>query len=376
MGNLITYVEQYKEKDFNEMPFNEVDALVFSQLSYCWFPGYNIDQTIGEFAAERAQIMPRLEATKEKDMDLLNVIALGGRFGDLIAHANLERFDEDSEEQFSAVTFDLKNGEYCIAFRGTDSSVVGWKEDFNLSFRNDVQAQKAALRYVESAMAGLTNKFYICGHSKGGNLAVYAAMNLPDELQERISGVYNFDGPGFLSEVYESEKYQKISPLIQKYVPNTAIIGMILEQDNKYQVVKSDAAGLFQHILYSWCIQDDHFEIVGEIDWLANHIKMITDLWLLEIPFEERKQIVDIIFEVINSTGINSFYDLKESPRQKIKTAIQSMGDTTEEERQLIFSALKRLFQISTEELKEYVREERKSQPEKKRRYKIKRRKK
>lgn len=358
MENILTYVEKYKDKNFIEMPFNEVDALVLSELSYCRFAGYNIDQTIGSFAKEHLEIMLRQEVTRKKDRKLLQAIAGEGRFGDLIAHANLERFDEDTSEQFSAVTFDLKNGEYCIAFRGTDSSVAGWKEDFNLSFRNDVEAQKAAVQYALNAMTGLRNRFYLCGHSKGGNLAVYAAMNLPDELKRRIVGIYNFDGPGFLQETYKSKEYQEIRPFIHKFVPQTSIIGMMMEKDENYHVIRSNAKGIMQHIVFSWSVQEKYLERVEKLDGLATHIKQTLEAWLLELPFEERKRMVDIVFEIIYSTGIGSFYDLKHKPHKKLKSLIQSIANADEEERQFVQLAIKKLFINSAEELKEYMAEE------------------
>lgn len=355
MENILTYVEKYKDKNFIEMLFNEVDALVLSELSYCRFAGYNIDQTIGSFAKEHLEIMLRKELTRKKDRKLLQAIAGEGRFGDLIAHANLERFDEETSEQFAAVTFDLRNGEYCIAFRGTDSSVAGWKEDFNLSFRNDVEAQKAAVQYALNAMTGLRNRFYLCGHSKGGNLAVYAAMNLPDELKRRIVGIYNFDGPGFLQETYKSKEYQEIRPFIHKFVPQTSIIGMMMEKDNNYKVVKSNAKGLMQHIVYSWSIIEKRLEFVEELDGFAKHVSQILEDWLEEIPFDERKKIVDAVFDVIYGTGIGSFYELKHKPHKKIRAAVQNIVNTDEEERQLIFLAIKKLFEYSADELKEYA---------------------
>lgn len=353
--NLISYVEKYKAYNFCEMPFNEIDALVLSEVSYCRFAGYNIDQTIGDFAKEHLEIMLRQEVTKNKDRELLRVISQGGRFGDLIAHANLERFDEETSEQFSAVTFDLCNGEYCIAFRGTDSTVAGWKEDFTLSFQTDVEAQKAAVRYAVNAMTGLSNPFYFCGHSKGGNLAVYAAMNLPTDLRGRLSGIYNFDGPGFLKEIYKSQDYKEIRPLIHKYIPQTSIIGMMMEYDNQYNVVKSNAKGFMQHIVYTWIVDDAQFEQVEELDGFAKHVNQVLEEWLEELPFEERKQIVDIVFDVIYSTGISRFYDLKHKPHQKIRAALQNMANVNEEEKQLIQLAAKRLFQNSADELKEYA---------------------
>ena len=353
--NLITYVEKYRAYDFNEMPFGELDALVLSEVSYCRFAGYNIDQTIGEFAQTHLEIMLRQENTREKDRKLLCAIAQGGRFGNLIAHANLERFDEETSEQFSAITFDLRNGEYCIAFRGTDSTVAGWKEDFSMSFQKDVEAQKAAVRYAVNAMTGLPNPFHFCGHSKGGNLAVYAAMKLPDDLKKRLLGIYNFDGPGFLKEVYESLDYHSIRPLIHKYVPQTSIIGMMLEYDTQYHVVKSSAKGLMQHLLYSWHVKDTKFETVEELDGFAKRTSQVIEEWLEELPVEEREKVVDVVFDVIYSTGISSFYDLKHKPYQKIKTAVQSIGNVDEEKKQLVQLALKKLFQNSADELKEYA---------------------
>lgn len=355
MENIVSYVEKYKDYNFIEMPFNEVDALVLSELSYCRFAGYNIDQTIGDFIKEHMEIMLRQEITKKNDRKLIRAIANGGRFGNLIAHANLERFDEDTSEQFSAITFDLRNGEYCIAFRGTDSSVAGWKEDFTLSFRNDVEAQKAAVRYATNAMKGLDNKFYLCGHSKGGNLSIYAAMNLEADLRKRLIGIYNFDGPGFLKEVYESVVYQEIRPIIHKYVPQTSIIGMMMENDEKYHVIRSNAKGLLQHLVYSWSVIDDQLERVEQLDDIAIYIRQTLESWLEEIPFEERRKIVEIVFDVIYSTGIASFYDLKRKPHKKIKAAVQAISNADESEKQLVLLAIKKLFQSSAEELKEYA---------------------
>lgn len=351
--NLISYVEQYRDYDFSEMPFGELDALVLSEVAYCRFAGYYIDQTIGEFAKDHLEIMLRQEVTKRDDRKLLRAISKAGRFGNLIAHANLERFDEETSEQFSAVTFDLRNGEYCIAFRGTDSSVAGWKEDFSMSFQNDIEAQKAAIRYAVSAMSGLLNPFHFCGHSKGGNLAVYAAMNLPAELKQRLIGIYNFDGPGFLKEIYESQNYKEIRPLIHKYIPQTSIIGMMLESDNQYCVIRSEAKGLMQHVVYSWKVNGAELERVEELDGFARHVNQVIEEWLAELPFEERKRIVDVVFDVIYGTGISSFYDLKYKPHQKIKAAMQNVANVEEEEKQLIQLAIKRLFQNSADGLKE-----------------------
>ncbi len=358
MKNIISYVQDYKDKNFTEMPFNEVDALVLSEVAYCRFAGYNIDQTIGDYAKEHTEIMLFHEFTKKWDRKLLKAIAKGGRFGDLIAHANLERFDEDTSEQFSAVTFELGNGEYCIAFRGTDSSVAGWKEDFNLSFRNDVEAQRAAVNYAISAMSGISNQFYLCGHSKGGNLAIYAVLNLPSELRDRVKGIYNFDGPGFLEETYQSEIYQEIRSRIHKYVPQTSIIGMMMEKDNKYDVVRSAAFGFMQHLAYSWSVVGNQLERVDGLDQAAIHIKQVIDSWLEEIPFEDRRRIVDTVFDVICTVGIGSFYDMKFRPHKTIKGLLQGIENTDEEEKQLIQLALKKLFQNSAEEVKTFVEEE------------------
>ncbi len=359
MKNIIHYVQAYKDKNFIEQPFNEVDALVLSEVAYCRFAGYNIDQTIGDYAKNHAEIMLFHEFTKKKDRRLLKAISQGGRFGDLIAHANLERFDEDTSEQFSAVTFELGNGEYCIAFRGTDSSVTGWKEDFNLSFRNDVEAQKAAVNYTINAMTGIQNQFYLCGHSKGGNLAIYAAMNLSLELRNRVKGIYNFDGPGFLEEVYWDPIYSEIRPRIHKYVPQTSIIGLMMERDDNYHVVKSNAIGIMQHLVHSWCVDGNQLK-KEELDGIAIHVKQTLEAWLEELPFEERKRIVDIVFDVICSTGYGSFYEMKYQPRKVVKAVMDAIAVAKEEDKELVKLAARKLFQNTAEEWNLYIETEQK----------------
>ena len=363
MGNIVTYAENYFYQNFMQKPLTEVDSLILCNLTYYHFKGSSFEKsdfhaTVQEFLIERPSEMLKGLVSVEEDKKLRDVLRRGGRHGMLKAAEFVEIFDVELEKQFSAITFDLGNGEYYIAFRGTDSTVTGWREDFNLSFRNEIPAQKEAVLYAKRVMEQHNGKVYLGGHSKGGNLAVYCAMNLPERYQKQLLGVYNHDGPGFLEEVYESEKYKKIRSLLQKTVPESSIIGMLMEMDDHYQVVKSSLDGIMQHDPFSWIVEEDYFERVETIDQLSYHTNHALQKWLGSLEMAERERIVDTIFDIIASTGINEFDELSEQKRKKLKLVVESLKKVTLEDRRLVQQALMHLLSISAEEIQQAIKTE------------------
>ena len=251
--NMVSYTKQYFGLDYDRKPFGEIDSLILSQVVYYNYVGTAFDGpefkiSLADFLKEHPDGNMEWEMPLNEDEDLIRLLQMGGRHGNLRGCHYLAVKDDRAEKQFGALTFEIQEGLYYIAFRGTDNSVTGWKEDLNLSYQDVIPAQEDALAYGKKVMDQFDGDFYIGGHSKGGNLAVYTAMNLPEEKQKRIRAVYNHDGPGFAAHVYESEKYKRIRPLIYKTIPESSVVGLLWEEDENYKVVKTKAFGLSQHI--------------------------------------------------------------------------------------------------------------------------------
>ena len=374
MGDILTYIEAYREKSLEIHPFNIVDSLILCQLAYFKYEDSDFskvyfDKRIGEFYRMHAEnpgdIILKGMLTAKGDEKIIPLLAVGNRFAELRACRYVESFSREKELQFAAITFELGNNEYYIAIRGTDTSIVGWKEDFSMSFQEEVPAQKAALEYVYDTMLSIPGKFYVGGHSKGGNLAVYASMKLSENMQSRIKAVYSFDGPGFLQEVYEGSNYKSIQERVYKIIPRTSIVGMILEERAEYKVVQSNRELHMQHDPYSWEVVDEDFVYVDAEDSFARMLKRILDGWLDELDRDERKKIINTVFNVLYDTGITSFYELTEQTLEKIKKIMDGASQVDLEERSRIQMSVKRLLSIAKDELKNAARTERLIQLEK-----------
>ncbi len=269
MNTIIDYLDWRGDLSFNQDPLNEVDNLIFSVLSYSDFSGVvpGLDKpgsvTLQE-AADRIGPAPH-EVTTNLTRSffaalplLLEKCAQTERFANLQLSHYIDRIDFAKAEQFSAVVFSLDEQLHFIAFSGTDDTLAGWKEDLEMSFREAVPAQRDATRYAQAVMANLSGDFYLGGHSKGGNLAVYAAAHLTPEDQQRIIAVYNNDGPGFLANIIEKEGYQRIIHKVTTFIPQSSVAGILLEHEEKFQIIRSNETGLMQHNAFSW-------EVLGSI---------------------------------------------------------------------------------------------------------------
>ena len=266
MATLFDYLRWRGDLTFTQDPPNCVDALIFSALSYIHYGGL-VEQKpeIPVYLQDAAAYFFTLEAPEarvrvEKDLDLLHQAAVTTRFGQCRLVMYRDTLIPEQETQFAAVTFLLDDGSAFLAFRGTDYSLVGWKEDFNMSFQQTVPAQRLAVRYLREVAAEYALPLRLGGHSKGGNLAVFAASRSGPLIQQRILEVYNNDGPGFTRYMMGDPGYLTMVPQIKTYIPQSSVIGMLLEHEEPYTVVKSRTVSLLQHDPYSW-------EVMGR-DWM------------------------------------------------------------------------------------------------------------
>ena len=236
---------------------------MMANLSYLDFHGLGDERGWTLADAKRLELVQdtdvaNFEGRKQQFLAMADTV----RFGDIRMHHFISLTDEDEELQFSATCYDLPDGTLCIAFRGTDGTLVGWREDFNMSWQSVVPAQEAAVYYLEKAAELDDRPLCLVGHSKGGNLAAYAAACSRPEVQDRLKAVYSFDGPGMSPDIFQSEGYQRVVDRIHSFVPQTAIVGMMMEYHRKYTVVKSDASGIAQHDPLTWQVYGPRFETV------------------------------------------------------------------------------------------------------------------
>jgi len=318
MANIFDYLEWRADVPLSVDPFNEVDNLVLSELAYTDFHGIistdgtpvSISDAHNAFFTchTREEISVDKSFTAKAPLLMDNIIT-GCRFGNMTLSNYLDEIAEDY--QLSAVVFNLDDGTRYVAFRGTDGTVAGWKEDFNFSFMNATKGQQLAVQYLNN----MNGQLRVGGHSKGGNLAVFASAFCSH--QEDILEIYSNDGPGFREDTIKQEGFQQILPKVKSIVPDSSIIGLLLSGKSEHLVVKSSAMGILQHDALTWQIKRNRFETASLSDLSMLTEKMVGN-WLVAMDDEARKSFIEIVFFLIESTGKDTFSSMS---KEKWKTA-------------------------------------------------------
>lgn len=216
----------------------------------------------------------------------------------------------EEDTQFAAMTFLLNNGTACIAFRGTDTSLTGWKEDLEMMYRSEIPSQRLALEYTHEMQMKLQCPIILCGHSKGGNLAVYAASKTSPMLQKNILAVYNNDGPGFTEFMLGDPGYKAMVPKIRTYVPQSSIIGLLMEHEEPYTIVKSNQISVMQHDTFNWEVIGKSLIPVEEITPDSRFLDATIDNWLKEMDMSERSQWIDAVFSVLTTVDSDNVQEV------------------------------------------------------------------
>lgn len=316
MANVFDYLTWRGDLRFTQDPPNAVDALVFSTLVYLRFEGSLVSDplrpiTLRQAAEEFTQIPDQLLHCRMKnDIRLLQEAAKTPRFADVRLVRYREQTVPEQDTQFAAITFLLDDGSTFLAFRGTDNTLVGWKEDFNMSFRQTVPSQLLALDYTREVFAEYGGDLRLGGHSKGGNLAVFAAARSGPMVQHWIRDVYNQDGPGFTQYMMGDPGYLAIVPKIHTYVPQSSIIGLLMEHEEPYTIIHSRQVSVMQHDTFNWEIRGKEFVTVEEITQESRYLDQTLKNWLNDMDYLERSRLVDAMFHVLESGGAESVGEL------------------------------------------------------------------
>ena len=354
--DIISYVLG-SHSTFAEKPFNEVDSLVLAQLSYAkleaadtaagrrWRSGGRIKDY---YMAEYFDRFFCDAITDDQNRRLLTALSASRRFRDIVIRDITALNSSERSMQFAAMIFDIDSSTSVAAFRGTDGSLVGWKEDFLLSFQDEIPSQLEAAAYLNRHFGGWGGsrgkRLYVTGHSKGGNLAVYAACMCSQNVRRSIAGVHSMDGPGFSSKAGEIiEKVISDGGInVTRINPEFSLVGMLLRNYGERKVVRNYASGIImQHSAYSWEVKGDSFDYIEEQDWKSQYLDRTMSRWLEEATDEERERVVETLFDTLDANGLKSVADLTGMSHSDVLNLIRELNKVDNDTKDVITGILK-----------------------------------
>jgi hypothetical protein len=362
MNTIYDYIYWRGDLSFSKCPLTEIDALIFALLSNIEyksvFDKFDLDTTL-----TLKEVVTKFQANGEynrladktkfvrQNLILMQNLCSFRRYCDVKVFAYQRDFRKESFTQFSAISFLLDNATLVIAYRGTDTSLVGWKEDFAMSFKKRVGAQEDSLNYLSSLATVNCKQIVTCGHSKGGNLAVYSAIKTSNEIMNKIIHVYNFDGPGFNKKILELKQYKKLGiEKITTIVPQSSMIGILMEHEEPISVIySSNKTGIFQHYPLTWEVEGVRFRRLESTDYLSKNFNETSRLFLEGISEKEMSTFLDCVFKMFDENGAVTFRDVMTNPARTIKTLHQVRKEIPEEFKSILEILAKSIVKSSAE---------------------------
>ena len=334
MGNIIDDIRA-NEDTFADRPFNEVDSLALAQLSYARMPvnvpRLDAEATDVDLAMVGVRDLLRAECyddmfgkvwSPSMNVDLLRAMCESPRWRDLRVGGYVDEFDPETTKQFSACVFDVGDGSSYVAFRGTDSTIVGWKEDFAMAFRRPVAAQESAARYLAD-IAGLRD----------------------GAVQERLIAVFCHDGPGFDADFFDTPGYARVAPLVDKSVPESSIVGMLFEMrehvEDGYTIVSSDGASIMQHFALNWQVERGEFVHAGGLSASSRYLARTINGWMAKFDDEHRRRFIENLFAVLEAGGYDTFGELTSHWTQSLPVMLAAVRGIDAEDRDVMADVLK-----------------------------------
>lgn len=349
MSNLITYLREC-DQSWEQAPFNEVDALVLAQAAYLAYEPllkHQVEQ-FRDLSKQPTLIKEAVALTwsPQENQELVEALAQSRRFGSVKWSDFWEINDRKTQQQFSAITFHLTKNCYFLGFGGTDGSFLGLKEDLNMSFQKIVPSQQSGLKYFNQISQKYTGKFYLGGHSKGGNVAIYTLLHASLADQKRILKVYNFDGPGFGNDE-QKLPYEKMQERIFKYIPQSSVVGRLLEPRHNFTVVKSIGRGFHQHDLFTWQIKAQRFITLPQADSFSEYVSQTTSEVVATIDDENKEYYLDTLYDLFTATDLASVTDLKKNWLPNLIELLKVIKDSDPQLRKSWLSTTKDMVVIS-----------------------------
>ena len=370
MNNILDYLDWRGDVPISFDGFNEVDNLLLSELSFLDLAGIvpGMDEEGDVVLCDAAQrYFARTDGKEpdgawvltEKIPRLFARMAAAPRFASMRLSMFEEQHDEQREQQFAALCFEVGDGTVYVAFRGTDNTLLGWKEDLNMSFLDAIPSQESAAAYLAYAAQRFgQRRLRVGGHSKGGNLAVFSAVYADGAVQDRIEMVYSNDGPGFLRDITQTAEYRRVARRILKLVPQSSVVGTLLEGEHVSQVVHSNAIGVMQHDGFSWEVCGTQFVHLAQASAEGKWFEQTFDAWAAELSAPQREAFADALYGVLTSTGARTLSDLN---AEKLKSAVgilKSYKNLDRETRRALSGALALLLRVGAQSAVQDTRRE------------------
>lgn len=348
MKNMLDYIKEFGHVSFEERAFSEIDALVLTELEYLPLEKVVPSDENGEIFVTVKEIAEYMQEHKqelfaenpmmmtEERHEVSQVIADAPRFQSLKFFGVVSVWDKDTTKQFAAVTVEVEPSVRLVVFRGTDETLIGWKEDFLMTYSPLVAAQTDAKEYLAKQASLWGGDLMISGHSKGGNLAIYAAATQEEDVQLRIVDIFCFDSPGLYRSVLETKGYQNIVPLAMRYIPQDSLVGLMLESEVPYVIVKSNATGAMQHSAMTWEIEDGQFIKMEKLTKNSQLNDQTFKKWTESVSDEELELFWNVFFELLFSVGIDTVNDLYGQFMHYVQEFLKAAGNMDEEKRELL----------------------------------------
>ncbi|BAL00038.1 hypothetical protein OBV_28390 [Oscillibacter valericigenes Sjm18-20] len=355
MANLMDYLDWRGDLTFLQAPFNEVDNLILAELAFADLRG--IVPGVGEgegvalrdaaaryFADGRDKVLESSVLVPELIPSMLEKMCASVRFGSLILNCYEEHLDEVRAEQFAAITVELPKRSAYLSFRGTDDTLVGWKEDFDMALLDTVPSQLRAADYTKRAARRYKGwKLYLGGHSKGGNLAVYSAVNCGKAVQNRLIAVYNNDGPGFRETLVSREEHRRVADRIFTILPKSSVVGLLMEHEEDLIVVDSTQVGVMQHDGFSWCVRGPEFARMDDLTGVETNDKALKE-WVNSLDQEQREKFTNALFEVLSASGAATLAEMRSQGTKSAAAILKAMVGLDKETRAALNYAIGVLF--------------------------------
>ncbi|HEM5214685.1 TPA: DUF2974 domain-containing protein [Streptococcus suis] len=338
-----------QEQSFSQLPITVLDIALLTEVNYLVFKnilsnqfsieeGLSLEKVASAYKNDTTPKTNELVIAYQSRIKILEKLAVNPRFKDIVAFAHQDYFDEKEEVQFASTTF-LVDNQLLTVFRGTDSSLIGWKEDFNLSFQDEIPAQSMAVAYVKQLSEKYHYPMILSGHSKGGNLALYAATKFPQA--SNLQSIYAFDAPGLQEDLVRSSEFKKIAPKINSYRPQSSIVGVLFNQGVDTQVVESTGIGALQHLMFLWQVnlETPSFISARKISRSSYKVEEFIGNYLKNSHSKDNQQTVDVLFQATKSVFQSNL-----TIKQKVGVFVKTLLYASKEDRKAIRKSVVNLF--------------------------------
>lgn len=341
MGNIMDYISWREDLSFEQSQFNEVDNLILACFSYVNLDGISaVTKQKGIGLKKLTKEFMKLHTMKELEADksfirlapfMMMEMAKSVRFGKCVVRNYVNDIVTEAEQQFAAMEIVLEDGTSYVSFRGTDDTIIGWKEDFNLS-TGVVPAQKRAIEYLQKISEHTDGMLRVGGHSKGGNLAIYGSV-MCKSAHEKILEIYSNDGPGFSREFQELPETKEMMPKIIRIIPEYSIIGTLLEHEKEPVIVASSSKGLLQHDAFSWEVQGPALVRRDSLNKTALRFIEILHKWIDGMDTEQKRLLIEDLFATLQASGYENLSEVQSGGLKSLAAMVKRVEKFAPESR-------------------------------------------